>query len=259
MKRIPFAILFLFFALNQCFAQDLIIKKSGQEVKAKVQEIGQADIKYKNFDTPEGPNLIMMKSEILMIRYENGTKDIFNSNDGKKMGLSKFILLAGSNTAAVSGVVGAVYDANKNAKDAPYYAKLEIELKSIIENLLNSNDFFQYIPSAKLTFPQSEKAVQQDELAKNNDIYACITAKSSLGVAVGWQKKVCLTTVWEIVNVAGYKLKIKTYSVSEEKQGMFPDVGDPKLEPVWVELIKENTKQFLDKFSEQMKKDKNLQ
>ncbi len=59
-------------------AQDLIIKKDGTDIKAKVLEIKITEIKYKNFDNLSGPIFTMLKSDVLMIRYENGTKDIFN-------------------------------------------------------------------------------------------------------------------------------------------------------------------------------------
>jgi hypothetical protein len=258
MKKIILATLTVIFTLGICFAQDVIIKKSGEDIQAKVLEVSQTEVMYKEFANQNGPTLTMLKSDVLMVRYENGTKDIFNNN-GKKMGLCDFKLLAGSGTAAVGGLAGAIYDADKNAKDAPYYGRLNAELKNISENILKGSEFFQYIPSEKLLNSQSDKPIPMDISAKNNDIFACFSAKESLGVAVGWQKKVCMTTVWEITTAAGYKVKIKSYSVSEDKQGMFPDVGDPKLEPVWLELAKENANQFLEKLSEIMKKDKNLQ
>lgn len=258
MKKIILTTLTVIFTLGICFSQDVITKKSGEDVQAKVLEVGLSEVKYKNFDNQNGPILTILKTDVLMIRYENGTKDIFNIN-GKRMSLCDFKLLAGSNTAAVTGLVGAIHDANKNAKDAPYYAKLQLELTNISENVLKRNEFFQYIPCKKDTNSKSGKPIPMDILAKNNEIFACVGAKESLGVAVGWKKKVFMATVWEVLNVSGYKVKIKTYSISKDKYGTFPDVGDPNLEPVWLELAKENAKQFLEKLSEIMKQDKNMQ
>ena len=58
-------------------AQDVITLKNGTDINALVQKIGDIEIEYKKFDNPNGPNYILKKSEILMIRYENGSKDIF--------------------------------------------------------------------------------------------------------------------------------------------------------------------------------------
>ena len=74
---------FMFFmlfciGLTSVVAQDIITLKNGEDIKAFVQEIGDVDVKYKKFDNPNGPNYTLKKAEILMVRYENGTKDIFS-------------------------------------------------------------------------------------------------------------------------------------------------------------------------------------
>lgn len=64
-----------------CFAQaqDFIIKKNGDEIKAKVLEINNVIVKYKKFDLPDGPMYQINKSEVFMIKYPDGSKDIFNN------------------------------------------------------------------------------------------------------------------------------------------------------------------------------------
>ena len=78
MKNIIYAFLCLtFIATNSLLAQDIITLKSGEEVKAKILEIGTSDVKYKKFENQTGPSYTMFKSDIFMIKYENGTKDVF--------------------------------------------------------------------------------------------------------------------------------------------------------------------------------------
>jgi hypothetical protein len=67
-----------FLFLSAINAQDLMTLKNGDEVKAKVIEINESEIKYKNFENQEGPTRILLKSEVFSIKYQNGTKDIFN-------------------------------------------------------------------------------------------------------------------------------------------------------------------------------------
>lgn len=62
-------------------AQDLIIKKDGTDISAKVLEITTSEIKYNKFENLTGPIYTVLKSDVLMIRYENGTKDIFNESE----------------------------------------------------------------------------------------------------------------------------------------------------------------------------------
>ncbi|MCL2651493.1 MAG: hypothetical protein FWD60_10780 [Candidatus Azobacteroides sp.] len=57
---------------------DVIILKNGDEVKSIVQEVGTEYVKYKKFDNQTGPVYNMAISEIFMIRYANGSKDVFN-------------------------------------------------------------------------------------------------------------------------------------------------------------------------------------
>ena len=63
------------------YAQDVIFKKNGDEIKAKVEEIGSTDIKYKKFENLNGPSYTIAKSEVFIVKYENGTKDIINQID----------------------------------------------------------------------------------------------------------------------------------------------------------------------------------
>jgi len=61
------------------FAQDVITKKNGDEIQALVQEIGDLEVKYKKFDNPNGPNYTLKKEEIFMIKYANGSRDVFGA------------------------------------------------------------------------------------------------------------------------------------------------------------------------------------
>jgi hypothetical protein len=58
-------------------AQDVITLKNGEEVKAKVQEVGLSDVKYRRYENLDGPVYTLRKTEIFMIKYENGEKDVF--------------------------------------------------------------------------------------------------------------------------------------------------------------------------------------
>lgn len=57
--------------------QDVIVMRNGDEVNAKVTEVGQTEIKYVKYDNLTGPTYSVKKSEVFMIRYANGSKDVF--------------------------------------------------------------------------------------------------------------------------------------------------------------------------------------
>jgi hypothetical protein len=59
------------------FSQDLFIYKNGNELTVKVLRINENDIIYKKSSNINGPEYTEEKNNIFMIKYENGTKDIF--------------------------------------------------------------------------------------------------------------------------------------------------------------------------------------
>ena len=70
-------IIILTFFICGMSAQDIIIMKNGQEVEVIVKEVGLNSIKYVKFDNPSGPIYVEKKTDIFMIKYANGTKDVF--------------------------------------------------------------------------------------------------------------------------------------------------------------------------------------
>lgn len=81
-KQILFIILsVMLFGSYTLYAQDLIVKRNGDEIKAKVLEISVTEIKYKNFDNINGPLYTILKRDVLFIRYENGTKEIISADN----------------------------------------------------------------------------------------------------------------------------------------------------------------------------------
>ena len=79
MRKIIFTTVTAFLFGVSAYAQDVITKKNGDEINAKVLEITQSEIKYKKFDNQTGPTFSLSISDIFMIRYENGTKDVFET------------------------------------------------------------------------------------------------------------------------------------------------------------------------------------
>lgn len=59
-------------------AQDRIVLKNGNTLEAKVQEIQVSEIKYKRFDNLNGPVYSLLKSDVFLIMYENGTKEVIS-------------------------------------------------------------------------------------------------------------------------------------------------------------------------------------
>jgi len=78
MKQLLFILLAIIFNVSLSFSQDIITTKTGEDILGKITEITKTEVKYKKFDNLDGPLYTMLKSDILMIRYENGSKEIFS-------------------------------------------------------------------------------------------------------------------------------------------------------------------------------------
>jgi len=80
MKQIILTTLASIFTASLCFSQDLITKKSSEDIQAKVIEVTITEIKYKKFDDQSDITYTILKSDVLMIRYKDGSKDIFTES-----------------------------------------------------------------------------------------------------------------------------------------------------------------------------------
>ena len=74
---------FLLFALlallsGAAHAQDTLVHRNGDEVAVKVLEITPAEVKYRRSDNPDGPIISLWRSDVFMVRYANGTQEVFN-------------------------------------------------------------------------------------------------------------------------------------------------------------------------------------
>jgi hypothetical protein len=68
---------------------DIITLKNGDEITAKVLEVSQTSIKYKKCNNLDGPLMIESIDNVFMIKYVNGSKDVFNKTAKPKVDSSK--------------------------------------------------------------------------------------------------------------------------------------------------------------------------
>jgi hypothetical protein len=78
MKNILLFILFVCLS-NIIKAQDTLSMRSGENILVKIIEVGTTEVKYKKQDNLNGPVFSILKSDLLVIKYENGTKEDFSS------------------------------------------------------------------------------------------------------------------------------------------------------------------------------------
>ena len=59
-------------------AQDKIFRTDSTIIESKVQEVGDAEIRYKKFSNLNGPVYVIKKADVWKIVYENGEKEVYN-------------------------------------------------------------------------------------------------------------------------------------------------------------------------------------
>lgn len=60
------------------YAQDVIVKKDGTTIMAKVLTVGTTTVEYKKWSNQDGPTYVIEKTELLSINYANGEKEVFS-------------------------------------------------------------------------------------------------------------------------------------------------------------------------------------
>ncbi|HTJ10853.1 MAG TPA: hypothetical protein VL547_02450 [Dinghuibacter sp.] len=78
MKTITLFLVCLIALATKLKAQDIIIKKNQQEIKAVVVEVTDAEIKYKAYGVAGGSVISIKKSEVFMTIYTNGYREYYD-------------------------------------------------------------------------------------------------------------------------------------------------------------------------------------
>lgn len=77
MKKATLIFAVMLIAAARSFAQDVMTMKNGDEVNVKIMEVDPDVVKYKKSNNLDGPTYTESKSNIFMIKYKNGSKDVF--------------------------------------------------------------------------------------------------------------------------------------------------------------------------------------
>ncbi len=80
MRKIFFLSVFISLLSIAANSQDKIYRNNGKVIEAKVVEIGASEVKYKEFNNPDGPVYVLETDKIKKIVYENGKVETFTDN-----------------------------------------------------------------------------------------------------------------------------------------------------------------------------------
>lgn len=169
-------LLISFFFLNTLNAQDFIIMKNGDEIKAKVQEVGVWEVKYKFFDNPDGPLYTILKSDIFMIKYENGSKEVYTAENVTQ---PKDVTVIPPVSQQKPRVI--IYRVN-SPKGVTVVYDVYVETK-LLTKVSNNTYFETEMNPGMVTF---SAMTEPPKVTVSMNLEACKTYYIKCGIATGW-------------------------------------------------------------------------
>ena len=70
LMKIAALVSFICITAGNFYAQDTIVKKDNETIKVKIIEIGTDEVKYKYFDAPDGPTIVISKSDVRSLKIK---------------------------------------------------------------------------------------------------------------------------------------------------------------------------------------------
>lgn len=99
MKRLILIVVVTILGAVSAAAQDVLVKRNGEAVKAKVSYVGPDTIIYRLYDEPKGAEYEILKSDVAAIHYESGRVEVVDS------GKTSYDALLYGNRPVADGIV----------------------------------------------------------------------------------------------------------------------------------------------------------
>ena len=115
MKNISILFITLLCTAINVSAQDIIYKNNNETINAKIVEVTETVIKYKDFDYQEGPLRNISIAHVRKIRYQNGKEEIFAANQAAKTGAKDAITVS----QGAKQLENSINKANSNDASSP--------------------------------------------------------------------------------------------------------------------------------------------
>lgn len=195
------------------FAQDLIVKKDGSVIQAKVTKVGTSEVEYKKWSNQDGPLYTIEIGDILAINYKNGDKETFDNVSASR-----------NNQAAKTQTEGQQNVIQIQSEDLSHEAKVAndemiAKLNEPVELLINEKDKKDIgkkeVKSAIACFGASPKSVLCDGniaiTVETGELY-----KMSSKRPAEWLNGALSSRVWNAKYVINPAIRFHIYNNSNQ-------------------------------------------
>lgn len=134
MKRL-FLVLVSMASVVSAIAQDVIVKRDGEEIQCKILEVSTNKVKYKQWKNQDGPTFVEKKTDVLMLKYENGQKEVIS----------------------FSTPVG------ESQVEAPVVAETPVDSVALGDTMPISNDFLEYARKEKSGLLKWGRSISEEQ------------------------------------------------------------------------------------------------
>ena len=122
------------FTVTSIYSQDIILKKNGESINSKIDEIGIDNIKYHKYNNLSGPTYVISNNDVSKITFENGDIEVLNVMNNYDIEKVKKIIVDNINEF---GFERKSFDRNYKAS---FYGDY-LWIKVYVSNKRNSTDY----------------------------------------------------------------------------------------------------------------------
>lgn len=84
MKKLYLITVTLLMGIGTVFAQDTIVLRNGDELKVKVKEVSDTELKYQMWNNQDGPMYTKKVTDIFMVKYKGGHREVYGIEQPQK-------------------------------------------------------------------------------------------------------------------------------------------------------------------------------
>ncbi len=180
MKNFISIICALIISIGYARAQDIIICRNGDEIESKILKISKTEIKYKKWSNQDGPTYTLEKSEVFMIKYPNGDKDLFKETPAKQDDANKETTAEGNEEETEEYSQPIV--ATAAADNAELIAQYNTDISEYLDNYYKEKKPSKYYRFGKLNItPSSILSTDDIEIV----LTSIVTYNNYFGESIG--------------------------------------------------------------------------